>query len=110
MDWVKKHRITNEELEKQIQQVRKMKDKPLVSILVPTFNTPEAFLKQMLDSVLAQTYDKWELCIADASNQYVDESQSKTVVFVIKSFCRMLELLKIRIRHLLWHLVSILVY
>ena len=40
---------------------------PLISILVPVYNTPEIFLKQMLQSVREQTYRKWELCIANAN-------------------------------------------
>ncbi len=38
------------------------------SILVPLYNTPEKFLKDMVQSVLAQTYGKWELCLADGSD------------------------------------------
>lgn len=37
----------------------------LISVLVPTYNTPRAMLEQMLDSVLGQIYPHWELCIAD---------------------------------------------
>lgn len=37
----------------------------LVSILLPTFNTPEIWLRRCLDSVLAQSYPHWELCVAD---------------------------------------------
>lgn len=40
----------------------------LVSIVVPLYNTPEKFLRQMLESVLRQTYSGWELCLADASD------------------------------------------
>lgn len=41
-----------------------------ISILVPTYNTPEAMLKAMLRSVQDQLYPNWELCIADdGSNQ-----------------------------------------
>lgn len=44
-------------------------DKPVrISILVPLYNTPEGFLREMLDSVLAQTYENWELCLADGSD------------------------------------------
>lgn len=38
------------------------------SILVPLYNTPEAFLKEMFHSVMAQTYENWELCLADGSD------------------------------------------
>jgi len=37
----------------------------LLSILLPTFNTPEVWLRRCLDSVLAQSYPHWELCVAD---------------------------------------------
>ena len=39
-----------------------------ISILVPLYNTPKDFLKEMLDSVVNQTYENWELCLADGSD------------------------------------------
>ncbi len=50
--------------------------KILFSILVPLYNTPEKFLREMIDSVIAQTYENWELCLADGSDDahaYVGE-------------------------------------
>ena len=38
------------------------------SVLVPLYNTPEGFLKAMIESVQAQTYKNWELCLADGSD------------------------------------------
>lgn len=38
---------------------------PTVSILVPVYNTPEALLRRCIESVLAQTWPHWELCICD---------------------------------------------
>ena len=35
------------------------------SFITPLYNTPEATLRAMIDSVLAQAYPKWELCLAD---------------------------------------------
>ena len=40
---------------------------PLISVAVPAYRTPEKFLAQMIDSLLAQTYGNWELCIANRS-------------------------------------------
>ena len=40
---------------------------PKISVVVPAYRTPSVFLKQMLESVLAQTYANWELCIANGS-------------------------------------------
>ena len=47
-----------------------------ISILVPLYNTPVRFLREMIDSVVAQTYGNWELCLADGSDDahgYVGE-------------------------------------
>lgn len=47
-----------------------------ISILVPLYNTPEKFLREAVDSVKAQTYSNWELCLADGSDEahgYVGE-------------------------------------
>ncbi len=38
------------------------------SILVPLYNTPMNFLNEMIDSVRNQTYQNWELCLADGSD------------------------------------------
>ncbi len=38
------------------------------SIVVPLYNTPIKFLKQMIDSVINQTYSNWQLCLADGSD------------------------------------------
>ncbi|MGD9944451.1 MAG: glycosyltransferase [Burkholderiaceae bacterium] len=48
----------------------RLTDGPLISILLPVYNIGEAWLRRCLDSVLAQRYEAWELCIADdASTQ-----------------------------------------
>ena len=39
-----------------------------ISILVPLYNTPEKFLREMIESVQVQTYKNWELCLADGSD------------------------------------------
>lgn len=38
------------------------------SIVVPTYQTPPQFLRQMIESVLGQTFCRVELCIADGSH------------------------------------------
>ena len=38
---------------------------PLISIVVPTYNTPSKFLDELIKSVKAQVYTNWELCFAD---------------------------------------------
>ncbi len=64
-EWYELTRPTEEELERQRKE--KFPVEPLFSIVIPAFQTPEKYLKEMLDSILAQTYGKWEVCIADGS-------------------------------------------
>ena len=52
----------------------------LFSVVVPAYETDETFLREMMDSVYRQSYDKWELIIADASS-------SDTVERVVKQIC-----------------------
>lgn len=49
----------------QAAQMRHWKNKPRFSIITPTWNTDPTMLRACLDSVLAQTYEHWEMCIAD---------------------------------------------
>ena len=39
--------------------------RPVMSVIMPVFNTPEAYLRRSIESVLGQLYGHWELCIAD---------------------------------------------
>lgn len=49
------------------QRMQAFSDMPLVSIVVPTYETPKQYLKELLDSVESQSYVNWELCLADGS-------------------------------------------
>lgn len=61
-----------------VDNVEHFKYKPLISIIVPAFNTPITFFEEMIDSVKLQNYKNWELCIADGSTtDDVDEYISK---------------------------------
>ncbi len=58
---------TKEEL--MAQKTHKFSRDIKISILVPLYNTPISFLKEMIGSVTDQTYQNWELCLADGSNK-----------------------------------------
>lgn len=48
--------------------------KPLISILVPVYQVLPRFLEEMIQSVISQTYDNWQLCLVDdASKRYQKE-------------------------------------
>ncbi|HAG68790.1 MAG TPA: hypothetical protein DCL38_02320 [Lachnospiraceae bacterium] len=54
-----------------------------ISIVVPAYETNTVFLRQMLQSVIKQTYPEWELCIADGSKS--DSVQSVVMNMIGKS-------------------------
>ncbi len=54
--------------------------KPKISIITPTFNTDEAFLRECIESVQSQVYENWELCIVD------DASTDNTTRSIIKEY------------------------
>ena len=54
--------------EKKRQKKAAFTEQPLFSIIVPLYNTPVRFLREMIRSVQGQTYAKWELCLADGSD------------------------------------------
>ena len=59
------------------QRKKKFAYAPLISVVVPAYRTPELFLRQMIDSLEAQTYESWELCIANGSPE--DQSMRKVL-------------------------------
>lgn len=54
--------------------------KPLISVIIPAYNTPENWLKKAIDSVIGQVYENWELCIVD------DASTNMSVRTVLEEY------------------------
>lgn len=46
-------------------RLRRLPARPLISVVMPVYNTPEAWLREAIESVLVQSYREWELCICD---------------------------------------------
>ena len=68
--WFKELHEPGEDELKQQREIE-FKKQPLISILVSVYMTPETFLREMIESVLAQTYANWELVIVDGSRNDV---------------------------------------
>ena len=45
--------------------ITRMADPPLISVVMPAYATPEPLIRAAIESVRAQLYPRWELCIAD---------------------------------------------
>jgi len=63
--WQRRHRLTARKRKRIKKEILHLSHRPLISILLPVYNTDEAWLKKCLDSVRGQLYPHWELCIAD---------------------------------------------
>lgn len=65
MAWLERRRPDKKEWRRQREeQFPKM---PLISIVIPLYNTKERYLKELLDSIVNQSYEHFELCLADGS-------------------------------------------
>lgn len=63
--------IAPDEATCKIQREKKWKKQVKFSILVPAYETKIPYFEKLLDSVLSQTYENWELIIADASSSFI---------------------------------------
>lgn len=63
--WLKRNHITKSELEEQRAHI--FAYCPLISIVIPLYETDEKFFCQLIDSILHQTYQNFEVCFADGS-------------------------------------------
>ena len=77
---------------------------PVISVVVPLYNTPAKFLREMVDSVVGQSYPNWQLVLADASDkEYQQQNQNTyrkgTVVFAISLWRKTKELQTIPMPH-----------
>lgn len=57
--------LTDTDVAAMRRQLDTLGDKPVISVVMPVYNTPETLLREAIESVRAQIYDNWELCIAD---------------------------------------------
>lgn len=64
--WYPEHMALESELEQQRKTT--FAYAPLISIVIPLYNTPVPYLKELLDSVQSQTYQNFQLCLADGSD------------------------------------------
>jgi glycosyltransferase involved in cell wall biosynthesis len=54
--------------------------RPLISVIMPVYNTKPEWLRQAIESVCNQIYPHWELCIAD------DASTERSVIELLKKY------------------------
>ena len=80
-EWYDLTKPTQEELAKQRKTV--FPYQPKLSIAIPAYLTPEKYLREMLDGLLAQTYSNWEVCLVNGS----PGGEGGIVDRVMKQYC-----------------------
>jgi len=63
--WIQKNRLTKQDVVSAHQQIDKWHLRPKFSVIMPVYNVEGKLLEKAIQSVLAQIYPDWELCIAD---------------------------------------------
>lgn len=64
-EWIAMNTPDAQMLQHQRQSVQSFAYQPLISILTPCYNVDELWLRKCIESVLAQSYPHWELCLVD---------------------------------------------
>lgn len=60
--WITLH---SPDLKKSSERIAKLEYKPFFSVILPTYNSELLFFKELINSLKAQTYSKFEICISD---------------------------------------------
>jgi hypothetical protein len=80
-EWVRRYDTLSEADRQAIaEHLARLSYQPLISVVMPAFDTPEATFRQAIESVRGQLYQNWELCVAD------DASPSTTVSAVLAEY------------------------
>jgi glycosyltransferase involved in cell wall biosynthesis len=92
--WISQNEPQERDLKEQHEKAGRFSYRPLLSIVMPVWNPPPTLLADSITSVISQTYDKWELCIADGNsnirikqliNTFVNQDHRIKVQFLTKN-------------------------
>ena len=78
--WVAAHTPDADALDRLAKEAAALPRQPIISIVMPVYNTDPRWLRAAIDSVRAQVYPHWQLCIAD------DASTSETTVKALEAY------------------------
>ncbi len=78
--WIIFNYPKKEEIRTQQDNSQNFKYRPLISIILPVYNTNPEYLRVCIESVINQSYFNWELCIND------DASTKKETIEVLKEY------------------------
>ena len=83
VEWVRRYdTLTDEARTIMRSRIKLFKNRPTISVVMPTYNTPIHWLTEAIESVRNQIYPHWELCIAD------DASTDQAVRTVLERYAK----------------------
>jgi hypothetical protein len=92
-DWIAQHDTLGETERQRLQSVlAALPEQPLISLLMPTYNSPERWLREAVDSIRAQLYPRWQLCLVD------DASTAPHVRPILEALARQDDRIRLRFR------------
>ena len=80
--WLSLNSVRRSDLVRMREVSETLQLRPTISVVMATYETPEAFLREAIESVRTQAYPYWELCIAD------DASKAPHVRKVLEEYSR----------------------
>ncbi len=99
IEWVRRYdTITDSDRAKIRDRIDRLREKPLISLVMPVFNPPLSMLNEAIESVVNQLYPNWELCIAD------DASTDKSIRSALKRWAQQDPRIKIVFRDVNGHI------
>jgi GT2 family glycosyltransferase len=92
-DWIRRYdTLTNDDRATMRACAERVSHKPLISVVMPTYNSRSAWLIDAIESVRKQIYPYWELCIAD------DASTTNTVRPLLERYAKADPRIKVKFR------------
>ncbi|MEB5557638.1 glycosyltransferase [Vibrio cholerae] len=81
--WLEKYgQLSPEQVQAVASRIASLSERPKISVLMPVYNPPLDYLRQAIESVQAQLYPEWELCISD------DASPNQAVRDLLRDFAQ----------------------
>jgi GT2 family glycosyltransferase len=78
--WLQQNHLTAERLREAEARAQALQSRPLISVVMPVYNSDLRYLEIALQTVEKQIYDNWEICIAD------DASSDPRVISFLESY------------------------
>src|SRR5262245_59245551 len=90
--WLQQHELKSTDIERMRRELKTFAHTPLITIIIPVYNTEEIWLRRTIQSVQDQVYQNWEVCV-------VNDASTKSHVMSILKECAASDP-RIRVTHL----------